>query len=308
MGSGTAPNTLGFFSTEPKMAAGDHQLQSQIAALAEWLRWADAVVVGAGSGLSSAGGCNHYHSGGAFSRGFSGFEERYGFSILMDGYYHMYSSNEEEWGYLASYLSFMIGEPPYEPYVDLAAVLQGKPHFVLTTNIDAQVTKVFPENDVWTFQGDARFLQCCQPCGNELFEAEPVVRQISTSLDEELRCPTDLLPRCPYCHRIMRPWVRDETFLEGTRWNEGRIRYEEFLRRHLIGGEKVLFLELGVGDMTPTVIKLPFWQMTSDNCNARYCSVNIVKANAPEQLGDRGLAVAGNLAEVLRRLRASSPT
>lgn len=140
MGSATAPNTLGFFSTEPKMAAGDHQLQSQIAALAEWLRWADAVVVGAGSGLSSAGGCNHYHSGGAFSRGFSGFEERYGFSTLMDGYYHMYSSNEEEWGYLASYLSFMIGEPPYEPYVDLAAVLQGKPHFVLTTNIDAQVT------------------------------------------------------------------------------------------------------------------------------------------------------------------------
>ena len=302
MAVGSSPNTLGFFSTDPEPIANDNALQSQVVTLAEWLRWADAVVVGVGSGLSSAGGCNHYHTGDAFLRGFSGFEKRHGFSTLMDGYYHMYSSNEEEWAYLASYLAFMIDEPAYEPYVDLAAVLHGKPHFVLTTNIDTQVTKAFPENVVWTFQGDARFLQCCQPCGDELFEAEPVVRQIYASLDEELRCPTELLPRCPHCHRIMRPWVRDETFLEGTHWNEGRAQYEVFLQHHLLGGEKVLFLELGVGDMTPTVIKLPFWQMTSDNSNARYCSVNVVKANAPEQLGDRGLAVAGDLAKVLHKL------
>ena len=212
---GSSPNTLGFFTTDQEPIANGNALQNQVATLAEWLRWADAVVVGVGSGLSSAGGCNHYHTGDVFLRRFSGFEKRHGFSTLMDGYYHMYSSNEEEWAYLASYLAFMIDEPAYEPYVDLAAVLHGKPHFVLTTNIDTQVTKAFPENVVWTFQGDARFLQCCQPCGDELFEAEPVVRQIYASLDEELRCPTELLPRCPHCHRIMRPWVRDETFLEG---------------------------------------------------------------------------------------------
>jgi NAD-dependent SIR2 family protein deacetylase len=289
-----------FYGNDPEAKIDEQAYQAQVAALSAWLDWADAVVVGAGSGMSSAGGCNHYHRDETFAQNFATFEERHGFHSLMDGYYHLYSSNEEEWAYLASYIAFMLDEPTSEPYRNLAKLLAGKPHFVLTTNVDTQVPKAFDEGRVFTFQGDFRFLQCCQPCTDELFDAEPIARKIVSSLDEELRCPPDLLPRCPRCHRIMRPWVRDDTFLEGPVWLEARECYERFLREHLLADERVLFLELGVGDMTPAIIKMPFWQMTANNPNARFCSVNMSKVAAAEQLGERGFAVVGDIARVLR--------
>lgn len=84
-----------------------------------------------------------------------------------------------------------------------------------------------------------------------------------------VRLPEEAVPRCPDCGRVLVPWVRDDTFLEGTFWQDSLHRYHSFLRHWIMdqSDKKVLLLELGVGEMTPSIIKLPFWELTAKNEN-----------------------------------------
>ena len=264
---------------------------------------ADAVVVGIGSGMSSACGYDHYRRIPAFDGRFAPFERAHGFSSLMDGFYHLYASNEERWGFLAAYIAYMEECPVGEPYRQLRSLLEGREYFVLTTNVDGQVRRAFPEGRVWQFQGDFGFLQCGQPCCDELVPAGPVAAGILDAMGPDgVAAPADLLPRCPHCGWLGAPWVRDEGFLEGSAWREGRRRYERFVTGALSGARRVLFWELGVGGMTPSIIELPFWDMTRKNENAFYLRVNKGKASEPRQLGGRSLTVTADIADVMRFL------
>lgn len=273
--------------------------------MARVLAEADAVVVGIGSGMSSACGYDHYHRIGEFDGGgrFAPFEKSHGFSTLMDGFYHLYATNEERWGFLASYISYMEECPVGAPYRQLRELLEGRDYFVLTTNVDSQVRRAFPREHVWLFQGDFGFLQCSQPCCDELVPAVDAVVPILAALGADgVSAPSELLPRCPECGWLMAPWVRDEGFLEGEAWLDGKRRYERFVSEALDSGGRVVFLELGVGGMTPSVIELPFWDMTRKNPNAFYLRVNVGKASEPRQLEGRSLTVTGDIADVMDRL------
>lgn len=84
---------------------------------------------------------------------------------------------------------------------------------------------------------------------------------------EAMKVPTKLLPTCPHCGKPMTMNLRfDDTFVEDEGWHRAAARYESFLRTR--AGQKILFLELGVGYNTPAIIKCPFWQMTAKNPNA----------------------------------------
>lgn len=67
--------------------------------------------------------------------------------------------------------------------------------------------------------------------------------------------------------------------------------------------KKVLLLELGVGEMTPSIIKLPFWELTAKNENVFYACLNKEASHAPEHLRGRSLYLQGDLAETLATLR-----
>lgn len=286
-----------------RSATGGEAYRSQVERLGDWLSWADAVVVGAGSGLSSAAGYNHYHAGQAFDQAFGNFRRRYGFRSLMDGYYYLYGSLEAQWAYYARYIDFLRRAPAGQAYRDLLAVLGDKPYHVLTTNVDGQFAKAgFPAERVTRFQGDMGLFQCSQPCHDKLYDNAEQVTAMIAATDEELRIPSDLVPRCPECGWQMLPWVRDDTFLEGALWHEEVQRYQDFVLAHLRADHRVLFLSLGVGDMTPRIITLPFWQMVGAHQNARLAVVNLAKESAPAQLGDRALAVQADLAAVLSDL------
>lgn len=330
-----------FYVNDPAVAVDRERFAQGIEDLSKWLDWADAVVVGLGLGMSAAAAgpcaspassCDSAPADDDLARVLAPFKQKHGITSLVDGYNHLYSSNEEEWAYLASYITYTLDRPVAQAYFDLAALLGDKPYTVLTTNTDGQASKAFGEERVFEFQGSLSYLQCGQPCGEELYDAGDPMRRIAGALGPDLSCPEDLLPRCPHCHRLMRPWVRDSIFVEGRRWQVSRERYEAFLRRHLLGAadvasdagsvgcaedagdaadadkagrqeENVLFLELGVGDMAPGIIKMPFWQMTRNNPNARLCVVNASKDQAPEYLDNRAMAVAGNVGEALSLLR-----
>lgn len=272
--------------------------------LAEQVVGADAIVIGGGSGLSSASGYDHYHWSPALAGPLKQFWEYYGFTSPFAGFYHCYSSYGEQWGYYSQYIRTIEEAPTGQPYRDLQAIVAGKPVFVLTTNVDGQFTRIFPREQICAFQGDFDFCQCSQPCQDHLWSSRELVAQLSPYL-EGVCLPEDRVPRCPQCGRILVPWVRDDTFLEGKDWQESLARYQDFLRHWLLeqSGKRVLLLELGVGEMTPSIIKLPFWNLTVKNEGVFYACLNRDVSHTPAHMDGRSLYLAGDLAETLAALR-----
>lgn len=274
--------------------------EESIRTIAELIRHADAVLVGAGSGLSSAAGYNHYHRNAVFEANFHDFEEAYGIQSLFHGFYYIYSKPEQQWGFYSRYIKFMEDAPAGQPYIDLVEILKDKEYFILTTNCDIQIPKVFPEDRICQFQGDFRYFQCSQPCHDKLYESHDLVSAMLDNM-EGLEVPAEWIPRCPECGWKMVPWVQDNTFLQGEAWQTAYQRYEDFVRKYQ--GKKLLLLELGVGEMTPSIIKLPFWELTAKNENVFYACLNREASHSPEHLRGRSLYLQGDLAETLAALR-----
>ena len=282
--------------------------QAAIQELAERIGQADAIVIGGGSGLSSAAGYDHYHWSPALSEALAPFRERYGFTSPLAGFYHCFSSYGEQWGYYSQYIRFLWEAPTGQPYLDLQALVADKPAFVLTTNVDRQFFRVFPKEQICAFQGDFGYCQCSQPCRDAIWENRELVKELTSRL-EGVRLPEEAVPRCPDCGRVLVPWVRDDTFLEGCAWKAQLDRYHAFLRRWLLeqAGKNILLLELGVGEMTPSIIKLPFWELTARNENVFYACLNKEASHAPEHLRGRSLYLQGDLAEILSAIRQKRP-
>lgn len=278
--------------------------QATLQELAERIDQADAVVIGGGSGLSSAAGYDHYHWSPALSEALAPFREQYGFTSPLAGFYHCFSNYGEQWGYYSQYMRFLWEAPTGQPYLDLQALVADKPAFVLTTNVDQQFFRVFPQKQICAFQGDFSYCQCSQPCRDDIWENRELVKELTGCL-AGVRLPEEAVPRCPDCGRVLVPWVRDDTFLEGTFWQDSLHRYHSFLRHWIMdqSDKKVLLLELGVGEMTPSIIKLPFWELTAKNENVFYACLNREASHSPEHLRGRSLYLQGDLAETLAALR-----
>ena len=223
---------------------------------------------------------------------------------LFDGFYHLYPSLEQQWAYYARYIDFMLRELASQPYLDLRSLIGHKDYFILSTNVDIQVEKTFPDERTCNYQGSFAHLQCKQPCCDEPFDASPYVERMLAGM-AGFEVLSEDIPRCPHCGWQLVPWVRDDTFLEGVQWKENLARYHDFLRHWLLeeSGKRIVLLELGVGEMTPSIIKLPFWQLAAKNDNVFYACLNKNQTQAPLHLADRALAVNADLAESLAMLR-----
>ena len=210
-------------------------------------------------------------------------------------------SLEQQWAYYARYIDFMLREPASRPYLDLRSLIDHKDYFILSTNVDTQVEKTFSAERICNYQGSFAHLQCKQPCCDELFDASPYVeRMLAGMAGFEVR--SEDVPRCPHCGWQLAPWVRDDTFLQGAAWRESLGRYERFVRERGYG--RVLLLELGVGEMTPGIITLPFWSMTAKLPDAHLLSVNISGGSAPLQLGSKAEAIQADLGVLFSAARA----
>ena len=209
---------------------------------------------------------------------------------------------EARWGYLATFLDTTLNAPLREPYKDLDAILAEKNFFVLTTNQDTQFVKIYPWEKVAEIQGDHRFLQCSRCCTDEVWDAiEPISRMIE-AMGDGLEVPSELVPRCPHCGAEAFPWVRGYgNFLQGELYEEQYRKVSDWLDAH--AREKLLFLELGVGRITPAFIQEPFWALTAQLPQAGYIAVNNKTQFLPRAIEDRGLSVRADIADVLADVR-----
>ena len=89
----------------------------------------------------------------------------------------------------------------------------------------------------------------------------------------------------------------DQKFVEDEGWHKAAERYENFLRTR--SGQKILFLELGVGYNTPVIIKYPFWRMTAGNPAAIYVCLNRGQAICPKKIETQSIVINGDIGETL---------
>lgn len=266
--------------------------------LRESLDKADAVVIGAGAGLSTSAG--FVYTGERFERYFSDFEAKYGFHDMYSGGFYPYPTPEEHWAYWSRNIYYnRYVDIPGGAYHDLLELVKDKDYFVITTNVDHCFQKAgFDKERLFYTQGDYGLLQCSEPCCKETFENEDMIRQMLAG-QKNMRVPTELLPVCPHCGKPLTMNLRcDDSFVEDIGWHSAAERYERFLRTR--SGKRVLFLELGVGFNTPVIIKYPFWKMTAQNNRATYACVNFGEAIAPGEIKERSICINADIAQVLK--------
>ena len=273
----------------------------RIERLQEALEQADAVVIGAGAGLSASAG--FAYTGERFEKYFGDFIARYGFADMYSGGFHPFATPEEHWAYWSRYIYInRYMDAPKPVYNALLQLVRDKDYFVLTTNVDHCFQKAgFEKRRLFYTQGDYGLWQCSRPCHDKTYDNERAVRQMVCD-QRDMRIPSELIPHCPVCGAPMTMNLRtDMTFVEDEGWHEAARRYEDFLDRHK--GRRVLFLELGVGGNTPVIIKYPFWKMAYQDPKAVYACVNLSRAYCPPEIRRQTVCIEGDIGEILSRVR-----
>ena len=272
----------------------------QLERLQTALQNCDSVVIGAGAGLSTSAG--FIYTGERFEKYFSDFAAKYGIKDMYSGGFYPYSSPEEHWAYWSWYIYInRYMDAPKPVYQDLFSLVKNKDYFVLTTNVDHCFQKAgFDKKRLFYTQGDYGLFQCSEPCCQETFDNEAVIRQMMER-QEDMKIPTELLPVCPHCGKPLTMNLRsDDKFVEDEGWHRAAERYEKFLRTR--AGGKILFLELGVGYNTPVIIKYPFWQMTAKNQNAFYACINQGQAVCPPEIQRQAVCINADIGAVIAQL------
>lgn len=277
---------------------GNMSYEEQVRLMVEHIQEAGAIVVGAASGMSAAAGFRHYYEhDNDFADNLGEFERKYGYRNSFDGFYYRYHTSEERWAFLARNLCMILDAETGQPYYDLHDILKDKNYYILTTNQDTQFTRVFPEEKISAIQGDWRYFQCGHRCHDGLYDSVETLHKLNDAIDADLRVPSKMIPHCPKCGAEMEPWVRSRVFLEGEKYREEYSKLNMFLKANV--HKNVLFLELGVGRMTPMFIQEPFWNMTYSLPNAFYITINPRDALVPKELKKKGLAIHEDIAKVL---------
>lgn len=271
-----------------------------IVRLKQELDTADAVVIGAGSGLSISAGFTY--SGERFQKYFGDFIAKYGFRDMYSGGFYPFDSLEEHWAYWSRYIYInRYLDAPKPVYQELLKLVHGKDYFVLTTNVDHCFQKAgFDKQRLFYTQGDYGLWQCSRPCHSKTYENEVAIKRMVAE-QTNMKIPSALVPHCPVCGAPMTMNLRaDDTFVEDEGWHAAAQRYEKFLRCHR--GQHILFLELGVGGNTPAIIKYPFWRMTYQNSRAIYACINLSKVYCPRELQTQAICIDGDIGEILMML------
>lgn len=275
-------------------------LTDKIAQLRKALDDADAVLIGAGAGLSAAAGL--IMTGPRFTDNFADFIAKYGFTDLYSAGFHQFDSLEEKWAFWSRH--FMLdryGDIPNATYDVLKNLVADKDYFIITTNVDHCFQRTgFDKTRLFYTQGDFGLFQCSVPCCKKTYDNEAIVRRMAAE-QKNMRIPSALVPRCPVCGAPMTQNMRfDDTFVEDEGWRRAMNRYQEFIRQHR--DTNLLLLELGVGGNTPGIIKFPFWQLTAQDPAFIYACVTLNDAVCPPSITDQSICISADINDVLQAL------
>ncbi len=307
-------NALRSFGSAPSFGTGNREAQLQ--RLKTELETADAIVIGAGAGLSTAAGLTY--SGERFERCFFDFKEHFGITDLYSGGFYPFPDEETRWAWWARHIYFnRYIDPPRPVYRDLLKLVQGKNYFVITTNVDHQFQRAgFDKSRLFYTQGDYGLFQSVHGRDKKTYDNEAWVRKAMAAqrfLPDEngvfhvpkdrqisMRLPGGLIPRTPKGEAVTMNLRSDDSFVEDEGWHTASANYAAFLAGN--AGKHVLYLEIGVGANTPVIIKYPFWAMTLENERAVYACLNYEESFCPKQIEKQSICLDGDAGELVKAL------
>ena len=276
------------------------EYSNDILRLEKAIKDAEAVLIGAGAGLSTAAG--YTYSGERFQKHFADFARKYHFHDMYSGGFFPYATAEEKWAFWSRNIYCnRYDQPQSAVHENLLDIVREKDYFVLTTNVDHLFqNNGFEKKRLFYTQGDYGLWQCKTPCHGKTYDNEEAVRRMLAK-ERDMRIPSELVPKCPVCGGAMEMNLRcDDTFVEDDGWRKAAERYREFLENHRTS--RILYWELGVGMNTPGIIKFPFWRMTADNSAAVFAAVNQEEPRVPEEIASQSICIKGDIREVLALL------
>lgn len=288
------------FSKKPIIASTGN-CSEQINRIYTEIDQAEAITVGAGAGLSASAGLTY--SGERFELYFADFIEKYHYDDMYSAGFYPYPSLEEYWAYWSRHIYYnRYHFNPGQAYFDLLSLIKNKNYFIITTNVDHQFQLAgFDKKRLFYMQGDYGLWQCSIPCHQITYDNEGNVRRM-VAQQRNLRIPSGQIPYCPLCGKPLTMNLRcDNTFVQDGGWDAACMRYEDFIRRNK--GLHILFLELGVGGNTPAIIKYPFWEMTLQNKNAVYVTINLDEAVCPPQIEKQSICLNADIGKTLAEIQ-----
>lgn len=268
--------------------------------LKEEIENSEYILIGAGAGLSTSAG--FLYDGKRFEDNFKDYIKKYGFTDMYSAGFYNFPTLEEYWAYFSLYVyinRYDIEEN--KTYLNLCNIVKNKNYFVITTNVDGRFAdSKFDKDKIFAVQGDFSLFQCSKPCMQETFYNEKYIREM-IKYKKEMKIPTELIPKCPYCGRNMSINLRaDSTFVQDKNWDKQKSKYENFSKNS--DNSKILFLELGVGFNTPSIIKYNFWRMTLNNKKSVYASINLGECYSASDIEERSICIDADISEVLKKL------
>ena len=103
--------------------------------IAEKIRVADAILIGASNGLSITEGLHLFADNAVFERLFGDFKRKYGLECILQGMMAGWSREEEKWAFWARLIHHYCGQyQPTSVMNDLKAIVGEKDYFVVTSN------------------------------------------------------------------------------------------------------------------------------------------------------------------------------
>lgn len=262
---------------------------------------ADYVVIGAGAGLSTAGGFEY--SGKNFEKHFKDFGDKYGFKDMYSGGFYPYATPEERWAYWSRYVyvNRYLQTEPNKVYAELFELVKNKDYFVITTNVDHQFQIAgFDKQKLFYTQGDYGLFQCSVPCHNKTYDNKELILKMVES-QKDMKIPTELIPMCPVCGKPMEMNLRaDDKFVQDEGWYAHAKAYQNFIDK--IKNKKVVLIEIGVGYNTPVIIKYPFERMTYFNKHTNLIRINKDYAICSDEIKDKTILFNENVSDILQKL------
>ena len=309
---------VGVRSFGGRMSTGKATREEQLKRLKEEIQLAEAIVIGAGAGLSTSAGLTY--SGERFEKYFFDFAKKYGIQDMYSGGFYPFPDNETRWAWWARHIYFNRYIEPATPiYRKLFSLLEDKNYFVITTNVDHQFQRAgFDKQRLFYTQGDYGLFQSVNSKNQKTYDNEDWVMNamevqgfvkdengvftLPDNRELSMQIPTNLIPKCPDDDSDVTMNLRaDDSFVEDEGWHKASEAYSNFLEENRT--KHVLFLELGVGANTPVIVKYPFWQMTKLNPNAVYACINYSEAFCPQEIEDRSICIDGDIAKVLDEIK-----
>jgi NAD-dependent SIR2 family protein deacetylase len=266
----------------------------------ELINNADAIVIGAGAGLSTASGVNYGTKD--FDKLFPELVKKYGFTDMYTSSFYEFNSEEERWSYWAKHISYLCSKmSATNVYKSLYNLVKNKNYFVITTNVDRQFLKAgFDEKKVFEVQGCLTKIGCAKACHNKLYDNTNLVNDMIKE-DKDCKIPSNLVPKCPVCNGNMEINLRkDAFFIEDDNWNIHNDSYEKFLNNNK--DKNILFLEFGAGFNTPGIIRYAFEQLTYRLDKAYLIRVNDKYANIPNDISNKGMEIKEDIKKFIDKL------